>query len=138
MSERIYFLTTSSIAVLSSVVYASDHRRFASFFLRKGKGAGSSQQIDLTRSCCPNLRQPFSYANAAKEAPNAPCINVLIICPLCPDASSAVWKYNLASHFERHHPMNRGFFEEFLASHLISNSDRKGMETIWNKHHTKR
>jgi hypothetical protein len=40
-------------------------------YLRKGKGSGSSIQVDLKRSRCPNL-QKFSYQHAATGAPRSP------------------------------------------------------------------
>ena len=64
------------------------------FYLRKGKGAGASQQVDIKKSRCPNLIKGFSYQSAAMESTSSPCTNVSLICPLCPSTSGAIWKYN--------------------------------------------
>ncbi|KAF8890599.1 hypothetical protein BD779DRAFT_1438361, partial [Infundibulicybe gibba] len=73
------------------------------FYLRKGKGAASSAQIDMERSRCPNLLK-FSYRSAASSTSLAPCSNVPISCPLCASDLAAVWKYNMKAHFSKHHP----------------------------------
>jgi hypothetical protein len=51
------------------------------FYLRKGKGPGTSQQVDIQKSHCPNLIKAFSYHSAAVESSNSPCTNVPLICP---------------------------------------------------------
>ena len=98
------------------------------FYLRKGKGAGSSCQVDLRCSRCPRL-QRFSYQSASIEAPNSPCTNVPIVCPLCPSTASAVWKYNMRAHFSKHHP-TASFGDHFPDMH-ISNSERDALQQKW-------
>ena len=105
------------------------------FFLRKGKGTGSSPQIDMRTSRCPNL-VVFSYLSAAKEATNSPCTNVPVICPLCPSTSSAVWKYNIKAHFEKFH--TPAVYRTYSADFVISESEREGLKKIWNSRFKKR
>ena len=99
------------------------------FFLRKGKGTGSSSQIDMRTSRCPNL-VVFSYLSAAKEATNSPCTNVPVICSLCPSTLSAVWKYNIKAHFEKFHTPTA--YRTYSANFVISESEREGLKKIWN------
>ena len=105
------------------------------FFLRKGKGTGSSQQIDMRTSRCPNLIA-FSYLSAAKEATHSPCTNVPVICPLCPSTSSAVWKYNIKAHFEKFHIS--AVYRTYSADFVISESEREGLKKLWNSRFKKR
>ena len=105
------------------------------FFLRRGKGVGSSQQIDLRTSRCPNLI-PFSYLSAAKEATHSPCTNVPVICPLCPSTSSAVWKYNMKAHFEKSH--TSAVYRTYSTDFPISESEREGLKKIWESRFKKR
>ncbi|KAN0124134.1 hypothetical protein V8E53_015856, partial [Lactarius tabidus] len=69
-----------------------------SFYLQKGKGAGSTLQINKYTSHCPNFMGKLLYSVAATECTNLPCTNVPVICPLCPSTLAAVWKYNMKTH----------------------------------------
>src|SRR6266545_5646636 len=100
------------------------------FYLRKGKGAGSSCQVDDRKSRCPNLRR-FAYASAATEALNAPCTNVPIVCPLCPSSGAAIWKYNAGIHFSKHHPTV--IPTELLKNVTISKSEHAALQLRWEK-----
>jgi hypothetical protein len=66
-----------------------------SFYLQKGKGAGSAPQINKHVSHCPNFIGKLFYSAAATEHTNSPCTNVPVTCPLCPSTSATVWKYNM-------------------------------------------
>ncbi|KAI0042726.1 hypothetical protein FA95DRAFT_1682348 [Auriscalpium vulgare] len=66
----------------------------------KGK---SGDQIDYSRSRCPNLRN-FSIKAAMCFTDRSPCTNVPQRCPLCPKNSGAVWRYNMRAHLSTIHP----------------------------------
>jgi hypothetical protein len=96
--------------------------------LCKTKGKDRGFQIDLKKSSgCPNLIK-FSYQSAAKFTDNGPCTNVPIICPLCPEAATAVWKYNMSTHLGTRHPtipleLHREIYE-------LTNAEIRGMGKI--------
>ena len=92
------------------------------FLLRKGKGAGSTLQIDGRVSRCPNFIGKLFYSAASTERTNSPCTNVSVICPLCPSTSAAVWKYNMNTHLARVHPSTNS--SDFQKGYVISNSER--------------
>jgi hypothetical protein len=95
------------------------------FYLRKGKGTGSSCQVDHRKTRCPNLRR-FAYLSAATEAPNSPCTNVPIICPLCPSSAGTIWKYNAQIHFSKHHPST--VLSDHLYNITISTSEQAALQ----------
>ena len=101
------------------------------FFLRKGKGAGSALQIDGRVSRCPNFVGKLFYSAASTERTNSPCINVPVICPLCPSTSAAVWKYNMKTHLVHVHPCTNG--NDFQKGYVISNSERVALKILWEK-----
>jgi hypothetical protein len=102
-----------------------------SFYLRKGKGAGSVQQIDERVSRCPNFMGKLSYSAAATECTNSPCTNVPVTCPLCPSTSPAVWKYNMKIHLVQIHPSTRN--GDFSEAYAISESKKAALKTLWEK-----
>ena len=102
-------------------------------YLRKGKGAGSSIQVDLKKFRCPNL-QKFSYQHAATGAPTSPCTNVPVECPLCP-STGAVWKYNIEAHFAKMHPS--ADFAQYSLPFNISNAEIESMWLVWKKRKVK-
>jgi hypothetical protein len=106
------------------------------FYLRKGKGAGSSRQIDVNKSRCPNLFKPFSYHSAATESTSSPCTNVPLPCPLCPATSGMIWKYNMKTHFAIKHPS--AAYDSYSAPFIVSESERKGLLAKWKKRQTKK
>ncbi|EIW78062.1 hypothetical protein CONPUDRAFT_92305 [Coniophora puteana RWD-64-598 SS2] len=89
------------------------------FYLRPTKGSGSSFQVDVTRSSCPNPVY-FSYHSAASSSESAPCTNVPVACPICSPTNKlavknpAVWKYSMAAHLRIHHASSQ------LLPHLIA------------------
>ena len=104
------------------------------FYLRKGKGAGSSPQIDHRTSRCPNLTGKFLYSAAAKERINSPCTNVPIVCPLCPSTSPTVWKYNMKSHLAKNHSsVVRG--SDLFQQYGISESEKAALKLQWEQRH---
>lgn len=109
---------------------------FCVFYLRKGKGAGASNQIDVKKSRCPNLLLSFSYHSAATESTSSPCTNVPVSCPLCPATSGMIWKYNMKTHFAIKHPS--AVYGSYSDPYIISESEREGLLTKWKKRHTKK
>ena len=105
-----------------------------SFYLQKGKGFGSSQQIDERISRCPNFLGKLLYSAAATERTNSPCTTVPVTCPLCPSKSAAVWKYNMKLHFAQAHPSMRG--GDFLKAYAISESEKAALKILWEKRHS--
>lgn len=101
------------------------------FYLRKGKGAGSTQQIDEHVSCCPNFMGKLFYSATATEHANSPCTNVPVTCPLCPSTSAAVWKYNMKIHLARVHPSTKG--GDFPTAYVISDSEKATLKIQWEK-----
>ncbi|KAN0136656.1 hypothetical protein V8E53_005426, partial [Lactarius tabidus] len=102
-----------------------------SFYLRKGKGAGSALQENQHTSHCPNFMGKLLYSAAATEQTNLPCTNVLVICLLCPSTSAVVWKYNMKAHFARIHPsMKDG---DFPMEYTISGSEKAALKILWDK-----
>ena len=99
-----------------------------SFYLRKGKGAGSTQQIDERVSRCPNFIGKLSYSAVATERTNSPCTNVPVTCPLCPSTSVAVWKYNMKTHLARIHPSTKG--GDFSKTYVISESEKAALKVL--------
>lgn len=66
--------------------------------IKRGKAV---DKIDMRNSRCPNLKK-ISLASAGKFTTKSPCTNVPLRCPLCPQVSDAVWKYNLCAHIRMH------------------------------------
>lgn len=98
------------------------------FYLKKGKGADTSIQIDYKRSTCPYLAK-FSYSVAAVSSPSSPCSNVPVRCQWCPDSAPAVWKYNMPSHVKTKHsyvPLADNEHEW-----KIGNSERHELKKLW-------
>ena len=104
-----------------------------SFYLQKGKGAGSVQQINKCVSRCLNFMGRLFYLAAATECPNSPCTNILVTCPLCPSTSAAVWKYNMKIHLVQTHPSTKG--SDFPKAYANSNSKKAALKIQWEKRH---
>ncbi|KAF8054223.1 hypothetical protein FPV67DRAFT_1763516 [Lyophyllum atratum] len=98
------------------------------FYLKKGRGAGASEQVDLAKSTCPN-KVSFSYAVAAESAPTSPCSNVPLRCPVCPATATAVWRYNLLHHMRNKHPTVS--LRPYESMYMISNSEKVQLKQIW-------
>ena len=105
-----------------------------SFYLRKGKGAGGTPQIDERMSRCPNLISKLFYSAAATERTHSPCTNVPVTCPLCPSTSPAVWKYNMKKHLAHIHPSTKG--RDFPEAYVIGNSEKAALKILWEKRFT--
>ncbi len=105
------------------------------FRLRNGKGASSSQQLDLRNSRCLNLHR-FSYTSAATESQSSPCTNIPVVCPLCPASDSAIWKYNMRHHFASRHPSIN--LNDYALRFAISDSEKEALRTKWSKRHQTR
>jgi hypothetical protein len=73
------------------------------FYLKRGKGAGTSEQVDFEKSKCTN-KMHFSYSVASLSTPSSPSSNVPLRCPICPASEPCVWRYNLAHHMRAKHP----------------------------------
>ncbi|QRV97683.1 hypothetical protein RhiJN_25702 [Ceratobasidium sp. AG-Ba] len=100
-------------------------------YLSRGKGKDASLQIDLLRSKqCPYATK-FSYKAASQLKSNSPCSNVPLVCDLCPQASPAVWRYNLESHFKANHPLADQSI--YLNLSELAASELAAMQIIWNR-----
>ena len=104
------------------------------FYLWKGKGARSAQQIDKHVSRCPNFMGKLFYSAAATECTNSPCTNVPVTCPLCPSTSTAVWKYNMKIHLAWVHPSMKG--GDFPMAYAISESKKAALKIQWEKRYS--
>ncbi|KAJ7206699.1 hypothetical protein C8J57DRAFT_1099583 [Mycena rebaudengoi] len=101
------------------------------FFLRKGQGAGSSPQIDWTKSTCAR-KVNFQYGPAATSKAKSPSSNVPIICAQCGPKAPAVWKYNLREHWLTFHSLAE---ETVPLAAGISTEEIKALKNIWKKRH---
>jgi hypothetical protein len=73
------------------------------FYLKRGKGAGASEQVDFTRSKCAN-KVHFSYSVASLSTQSSPSSNVPLCCPICPTSEPCIWRYNFQHHMRAKHP----------------------------------
>ena len=105
------------------------------FVLRKGKGTGSSCQVDEKRSRCPNFRQ-FAYRSASTESKNSPCTNVPMVCPLCPSIEPAVWKYNMEQHFAVRHSIES--YRQHFPDISITSTEQAALYKKWMDRHRTR
>jgi hypothetical protein len=101
------------------------------FYLKKGKSAGTSNQVDFTRSMCANKVQ-FSYAVASVSTSSSPCSNVPLCCPICPAVEPCIWQYNLTHHMQAKHPTIS------LTPHKplwkITNAEQQSLKEVWENH----
>ncbi|KAF6748797.1 hypothetical protein DFP72DRAFT_792072, partial [Ephemerocybe angulata] len=72
------------------------------YFVTKGKGSKGSLHVEAKRSSGCTRKINFQYRSAETSTDTAPCSNVPIPCPLCPN-DPAVWRYNLHNHFIKSH-----------------------------------
>jgi hypothetical protein len=90
--------------------------------IKKGQGRKVGMQIDIQNSRCQHNNQvKLSLSSFAKSSEASPCTNTPIICPLCPAASDAVWKYNLEVHLRTVHPTANIF--EYKSLYEIGKSE---------------
>ena len=102
------------------------------FYLKKGKGAGASEQIDFAKSTCAN-KVHFSYAVANSSTASSPSSNVPLRCPICPTAEPCIWRYNLAHHMRAKHPTISIPPHELLWK--ITNAEQHLLKEIWDNRH---
>lgn len=94
----------------------------------KGKGAKASHRVDRAIGCTRALN--FSYKPASSSSDKAPCSNVPLPCPLCPEKSSpAVWRYNLEAHLRKVH--SAAAVERYRSMWELLDAEKKGMERVW-------
>jgi hypothetical protein len=105
------------------------------FYLKRGKGAGASDQADFTRSKCAN-NMHFSYSVASLSTPSSPCSNVPLHCPICPASEPCVWRYNLLYHMHAKHPTIPLTPHEPLWH--ITNTERQLIKEAWVNRHKQR
>ncbi|EJD46305.1 hypothetical protein AURDEDRAFT_124089 [Auricularia subglabra TFB-10046 SS5] len=101
------------------------------FFLRKKGDSPKNQQLDLERSMCPRLPTQFSYGAASKSKTSSPSSNVPLWCPMCPDGSPAVWKYNMKLHFESSHPL--ADVQKYKGLWKLSREEQTGLSKLWTR-----
>ena len=102
-----------------------------SICLKKGQGRKVGMQIDMQHSHCQHNNQVWlSLISFAKSTDSSPCTNILIMCPLCPAASNAVWKYNLETHLKTIHPTANT--SEYAALYKISKSEFVSLKNLFN------
>ncbi|KDR65073.1 hypothetical protein GALMADRAFT_162490 [Galerina marginata CBS 339.88] len=104
------------------------------FYLKKGKGTKSNNQIDMKKSSCANLLN-FNYSIAEESTMTSPSSNVPILCPLCPQVYStpAHWRMNLRQHIQTRHQGQSLVPYEHLWK--ITAAEKDQLETIWNDRH---
>ena len=102
------------------------------FYLKKGKGADASQQLDYARSTCANMTT-FSYSVAALSSASSPCSNVPIRCSWCSDSAAAVWRYNMPHHVKAKHPYVS--LQDHGDVWKIGNSEKHELRRVWDNRH---
>jgi hypothetical protein len=102
------------------------------FYLRKGKGAGTSNQVDFAKSTC-EKKITFSYAIASESSPSSPSSNVPIYFPVCPTSERCVWRYNLPYHMRNVHPsVSLTPYEDLWT---MTNTEKQLLAEVWRNHH---
>lgn len=102
------------------------------YYLKRGKGAGASEQVDPAKSVCAN-KIPFAYAIAAISTSSSPSSNVPLRCPICPTAAPCVWRYNLSYHMRSKHPAIS--LQPYESLWQITNVEKSQLKEIWNNRH---
>ncbi|KAH9064927.1 hypothetical protein EDB87DRAFT_1539891, partial [Lactarius vividus] len=98
-------------------------------YLRKCHGTAGSISVDCKKSKCTNMTC-FNYTTASTSSKTSPCLNVLMICPHCPNGSPAIWRYSLHAHFrDRHCIQSPGDFPIMVC---LSQSEKDSMQKVWN------
>lgn len=102
------------------------------FYLKQGKGAGTSDQVDFAKSTCVQ-KVNFSYSVASVSTLSSPSSNVPLRCPICPAAEPCIWRYNILHHMRSKHPTIP------LTPHepcwQISNAEKHMLKEIWDNRH---
>lgn len=98
------------------------------YHFKKGKGAGTSEQVDYTKTTCAR-KMPFAYAVAATSTPSSPSSNVPICCPIFPTAAPCMWQYNLPHHMRSKHPFILLTVHQSLWQ--ITNAEKSLLKEVW-------
>ena len=77
------------------------------------------------------MKVKYSYSIAAESSPSSPYSNVLITCPLCSNATLAIWKYFMKAHFQETHKSAPILKYKHLWN--LSNFKTAEMKKIWTK-----
>jgi hypothetical protein len=102
------------------------------FYLKRGKGAGTNDQVDFVKSTCIQ-KVNFSYSVASVSAPSSPSSNVPLRCPICPAAEPCVWRYNIPHHMRSKHPTIPLAPRESYWQ--ITNAEKRMLKEIWDNRH---
>ena len=96
--------------------------------IRVIKHARVASKIDMQNSRCPNLKN-ILLSSAGKFTHKSPCTNIPLHCPLCPQVSDAVWKYNMCVHIRRYHPTTD--VNNHMALYTITNDESVLMKGLY-------
>ncbi|KAJ8517282.1 hypothetical protein ONZ45_g5524 [Pleurotus djamor] len=102
-------------------------------YLKKGKGAQTSDQVDKDLSTCPNLVN-FSYGPASISSVQHPSSNVPLRCPDCATKGKlvpAIWKYNMDKHYEHEHAWVDT--EKLRETWKIDAAERADLQELWKR-----
>jgi hypothetical protein len=102
------------------------------FYLKKRKGAATSEQIDFAKSTCAN-KLNFSYAVASTSTSSSPSSNVPIRCPVCPTAEPCPWRYNLLHHMRAKHPTIS--LTPYESAWQITHTEKRLLKEVWENRH---
>ncbi|KAG6909666.1 hypothetical protein DXG01_016073 [Tephrocybe rancida] len=104
-------------------------------YLKRERGTGASDQIDIEKSTCVN-KIAFNYAAAAISTTASPRSTVPLHCPVCPSGAPAVWRYNLLHHLRNRHPTVSPGQYKYL--YEISEDEKVGLKPMWTNRHRKK
>ncbi|KAJ8482016.1 hypothetical protein ONZ45_g15109 [Pleurotus djamor] len=102
-------------------------------YLKKGKGAQMSDQVDRDISTCPNL-VTFSYGPASVSSAQHPSSNVPMRCPDCSTKGKlvpAVWKYNMRQHYKDQYGWVD--IDRLKGAWEIDASEEANLKELWKK-----
>jgi hypothetical protein len=105
------------------------------FYLKWGKGAGTSVQVDFAKSTCVK-KINFLYAAASISTSPSPSSNVPLRCPICPAAEPCIWQYNLPYHMRAKHPAISLTPHEQIWK--ISFTEEQLLKEIWDNRHKRK
>lgn len=106
------------------------------FHVRKVKGDTVKYTITARGITCPNFAK-FSWTVAANSASSSPCSNAPLRCPICPEDSPAVWRYNMRVHFENSHPTNLTN-PQYQRLWTLTDFEIEKMGNLWDNRHRKK
>ncbi|KAF6751588.1 hypothetical protein DFP72DRAFT_1135958 [Ephemerocybe angulata] len=108
--------------------------RVCKYYIARGKGANGSWHVDGKRTTGCTRKINFQYRTAESSTDTAPCSNVPIRCPLCPDEPS-IWRYNLRQHFVGTHSTEAA--AQYQELWEIGEDERTAMRFVWDKRQPK-